>query len=373
MRSPRAAPSCPSGRTRPVDLRVGHLYPDLMNIYGDKGNVIALAQRARWRGVEVEVRPYSLGEWTDADWPDVWFFGGGQDQGQDLVGADLAGKNGAALKRSVEAGAAIFSVCGGYQLLGHEYVPESGPAIPGVGILDGATRAGKKRLVGTLLPALGALPADADDGRPQSGGGGHPPSPVPIPKSQLGPSAIQTAPIPSVAPESLPRPPQTNRGAAKKELVIFIGGYGSSREENDGVCADVRTWFDPGRYEIACFGDDPAFPYDTYGPVDDSARTLIAQIRSQPEKYSSVDIIAHSMGGVVADRAFADGLSSTDGVAVSVAIASPHSGSKYARVSTVALPLVTPVADIIRAEAVRYSSDPQSLAANDLASFRSVR
>jgi len=224
-----------------------------------------------------------------------------------------------------------------------------------------------------LLPALGALPADADDGRPQSGGGGHPPSPVPIPKSQLGPSAIQTAPIPSVAPESLPRPPQTNRGAAKKELVIFIGGYGSSREENDGVCADVRTWFDPSRYEIACFGDDPAFPYDTYGPVDDSARTLIAQIRSQPEKYSSVDIIAHSMGGVVADRAFADGLSSTDGVAVSVAIASPHSGSKYARVSTVALPLVTPVADIIRAEAVRYSSDPQSLAANDLASFRSVR
>src|SRR5207237_8277250 len=155
-----------------------------------------------------------------------------------------------------------------------------------------------------LLPALGALPADADDGRPQSGGGGHPPSPVPIPKSQLGPSAIQTAPIPSVAPESRPRPPQTKRGAAKKELVIFIGGYGSSREENDGVCADVRTWFDPGRYEIACFGDDPAFPYDTYGPVDDSARPWIAQIRWQPEKYSSVHIIANSMRGVVADRTF---------------------------------------------------------------------
>src|SRR5207245_5367435 len=79
------------------------------------------------------------------------------------------------------------------------------------------------------------------------------------------------------------------------------------------------------------------------------------------------------MGGVVADRAFADGLSSSHGVAVSVAIASPHSGSKYARVSTAALPLVTPVADIIRAEAVKYSSDPQSLAANDLASFRPVR
>src|SRR5207237_8063866 len=96
MRSPRAAPSCPSGRTRPVDLRVGHLYPDLMNIYGDKGNVIALAQRAPWRGIEVEVRPCSLGEWTDADWHDGCFFGGGQDQGPDLVGTLLAGTKGAA-------------------------------------------------------------------------------------------------------------------------------------------------------------------------------------------------------------------------------------------------------------------------------------
>src|SRR5438132_13573690 len=105
-----------------------------------------------------------------------------------------------------------------------------------------------------LLPALGALPADADDGRPQSGGGGHPPSPVPIPKSQLGPSAIQTAPIPSVAPESLPRPPQTNRGAAEKELVIFIGGYGASRGENDGGCAGVRTSCAPGRVDDTCVG-----------------------------------------------------------------------------------------------------------------------
>jgi len=134
-----------------MDLRIAHLYPDLMNIYGDRGNLIALSQRANWRGIDVEVRPFSVGEWADADWPDVWFFGGGQDQGQDIVGADLAGKNGAALKKSVEGGAAIFSVCGGYQLLGHEYVPETGPSIPGVGILDVRTRAGKTRFVGNLL------------------------------------------------------------------------------------------------------------------------------------------------------------------------------------------------------------------------------
>ena len=135
-----------------MKFTVGWLYPDLMNIYGDRGNVIALAQRAKWRGIDVEVRPYSVGQWAEPEWPDVWFFGGGQDQGQDIVGADLAGgKNGAALRKSVEGGAAIFSVCGGYQLLGHEYVPESGPSIPGVGVLDVTTRAGRKRFVGNLL------------------------------------------------------------------------------------------------------------------------------------------------------------------------------------------------------------------------------
>ena len=90
-----------------MDLRIAHLYPDLMNIYGDRGNVIALTQRAKWRGIEVEVRPYSVGEWIDPEWPDVWFFGGGQDQGQDIVGADLAGKNGAALRKSVEGGEVV--------------------------------------------------------------------------------------------------------------------------------------------------------------------------------------------------------------------------------------------------------------------------
>jgi hypothetical protein len=225
-----------------------------------------------------------------------------------------------------------------------------------------------------LLPALGALPANADDGRPQPGEVGHPPSPVPIPKSQLGPSAIQTAPVPTVYPESFPAPRPADRVPPKKELVLFVGGYGSSRQQNDDVCADIRTWFDPSRYDVVCFGDDPAFPYDTYGPLDESARTLIAQIRSRPSEYSSVDIIGHSMGGVVVDRAFADGLTAQDGVAVSIAIASPHNGATFAMVSTRALPLMTPVADIIRAEVLSVaSSDPSSRAAWDLAHEKPVR
>lgn len=134
-----------------MDLRVCHLYPDLMCIYGDRGNVITLAQRARWRGIGVETRDLQAGEALDPEWADLYFFGGGQDQGQDVVSNDLQGANGDALRQAFAAGAAALSVCGGYQLLGHEYVPAEGPSIPGLGAMDVTTRAGKVRFVGNLL------------------------------------------------------------------------------------------------------------------------------------------------------------------------------------------------------------------------------
>ena len=141
-----------------MDLRIGHLYPDLMSIYGDRGNVLALMRRATWRDIDVEVRGFTAGQTWDADWADVYFFGGGQDLGQDIVGADLQGEHGDQLQRSIAGGAAVFSVCGGYQLLGREYVPEVGEPIPGLGVMDVTTRAGKVRFVGNLL-------AETDDGR----------------------------------------------------------------------------------------------------------------------------------------------------------------------------------------------------------------
>lgn len=140
-----------------MDLRIAHLYPDLMSIYGDRGNVIALERRARWRGIDVAVRPYTAGDAFDAGWPDLWFFGGGQDQGQDVVGRDLSSQNGEALRRSLQGGAAALAICGGYQLLGHEYLPDGAPAIAGLGVLDVTTRAGRRRFVGNLL-------AEADGG-----------------------------------------------------------------------------------------------------------------------------------------------------------------------------------------------------------------
>ncbi len=134
-----------------MDVRICHLYPDLMCIYGDRGNVITLAQRARWRGIEVDTRDLQAGEALDPDWADLYFFGGGQDQGQDVVSKDLQSANGNALRQAFAAGAAALSVCGGYQLLGHEYVPAVGPSIPGLGAMDVTTRAGTVRFVGNLL------------------------------------------------------------------------------------------------------------------------------------------------------------------------------------------------------------------------------
>lgn len=134
-----------------MDLRIAHLYPDLMSIYGDRGNVLALAQRARWRDIAVEVRAYTAGMTFDPEWPDLFFFGGGQDIGQDIVGADLQGPNGDAVRTSIAGGAGAFLVCGGYQLFGSEYLPEVGASIPGLGLLDVRTKAGKRRFVGNLV------------------------------------------------------------------------------------------------------------------------------------------------------------------------------------------------------------------------------
>ncbi len=140
-----------------MDLRVCHLYGDLMCIYGDRGNVLALRRRAEWRGIDVSIETVTAGERLDPDRYDLYFFGGGQDAQQDIVAEDLRGGNGEALRTAVAAGAAMLSVCGGYQLLGHFYRPFEGPELPGVGILDVSTVAGRRRFIGNVL-ALGDEP-----------------------------------------------------------------------------------------------------------------------------------------------------------------------------------------------------------------------
>lgn len=131
-------------------LKIAWLYGTKMNIYGDRGNVLALAQRARWRGVTPEVREIGLREPVPAD-VDVFFFGGGQDQEQVAVSRDLQGDKGEQIRRAVESGAALLSVCGGYQLLGHEYRPHDADPLPGIGVFDVESVAGPERFIGNVV------------------------------------------------------------------------------------------------------------------------------------------------------------------------------------------------------------------------------
>ena len=122
-----------------MKLTIGYLYPDLMNIYGDTGNIISLKKRAEWRGIEIEVKNISVGNRIPTRQVgtqiDLYFFGGGQDQQQSLVASDLesSGK-GKIIKKKVERGVPLLAICGGYQLLGEYYQPQKAPKLRGVGL-----------------------------------------------------------------------------------------------------------------------------------------------------------------------------------------------------------------------------------------------
>jgi CobQ-like glutamine amidotransferase family enzyme len=130
---------------------VGWLYPDLMNIYGDRGNIVTLVQRARWRGLETRVLELGKGDVAGMDRVDVFFFGGGQDREQALVYDDLLETKAVHLAAAVQSGAAVLAVCGGYQLLGHYYEAATGEHLPGIGLIDVRTEAGDKRCIGNVV------------------------------------------------------------------------------------------------------------------------------------------------------------------------------------------------------------------------------
>jgi CobQ-like glutamine amidotransferase family enzyme len=134
-------------------LRIGYLYGTEMNIYGDRGNIIALTRRCRWRGIAVEVEQLGIGDPVRPGHHDLFFFGGGQDKEQIAVAADLAGDKGAIVREAVEAGAAALTICGGYQLFGHYYRPHNGPELPGIGIFDVTSEAGPDRFIGNSVVA----------------------------------------------------------------------------------------------------------------------------------------------------------------------------------------------------------------------------
>jgi CobQ-like glutamine amidotransferase family enzyme len=130
---------------------VGWLYPDLMNIYGDRGNILTLLKRAEWRNYDARLVELGRGTTKQMEDVDVFFFGGGQDREQALVYEDLLEHKQPPLERAVQAGAAVLAVCGGYQLLGHYYQTADGERFPGIGLIDVKTEAGKKRFIGDVI------------------------------------------------------------------------------------------------------------------------------------------------------------------------------------------------------------------------------
>ena len=118
-----------------AELRVCALYPDLMNIYADRGNLLMLERRCAWRGIGFGVTAAGIGEEIDPDAHDLFYLGGGQDRDQRLCAFDLVATKRDALHAAAQRGAIVLGVCGGFQLLGHRY--ELGPdEVPGLGLVD---------------------------------------------------------------------------------------------------------------------------------------------------------------------------------------------------------------------------------------------
>ena len=134
-----------------MDLNICHLYPDLLNVYGDVGNILILKHRAELRGIKVNILNNSLNDAFDVDNYDIVLFGGGQDFEQSIVSNDLSGAKKDALEKYIEAGKVLIAICGGYQLLGQYYTASSGEKINGLGILDIYTESGDTRFIGNTV------------------------------------------------------------------------------------------------------------------------------------------------------------------------------------------------------------------------------
>ncbi len=122
-----------------MELRVAHLYPDVMNIYGDRGNVIALRYRCEARGIDFSLTEVNIGDPFDPSEFDVVLIGGGQDREQRRIADDLVAR-GPAIRQAIDDGMPALAVCGGFQLFGHRYVDHEGGIIPGISVFDVETR-----------------------------------------------------------------------------------------------------------------------------------------------------------------------------------------------------------------------------------------
>lgn len=128
-------------------LKIAHLYPKLLNIYGDNGNVLTLKKRCEWRNIPVIIDEKNPGDEFEPH--DIYFIGGGQDLQQIEVSKELQ-KHKSFLTEERDRGAVFLGICGGYQLMGHYYQPHKGEKLEGISLLDAYTIAGNKRFIGNV-------------------------------------------------------------------------------------------------------------------------------------------------------------------------------------------------------------------------------
>ncbi len=132
-----------------MKITIGHLYPDLLNLYGDRGNIQCMKKRCEWRGIEAEVKEYVLGDEVHFEDLDIVLLGGGSDREQRIVCTRLL-ENQASFQSYVEDGGSVIAVCGGYQLLGHYYDTSEG-RMEGLSLVDLYTEQGSPRLISNIV------------------------------------------------------------------------------------------------------------------------------------------------------------------------------------------------------------------------------
>jgi lipid II isoglutaminyl synthase (glutamine-hydrolysing) len=135
----------------PLQLRIAHLYPQELNLYGDRGNLLTLYRRCQWREIACQITPIGLGQAVHPEAFDLYFMGGGQDAQQTQVAEDLQQVKAASLKLAAHQKAVFLTICGGYQLLGHYYKPHHGPELRGLSLIDAYTIAGNTRMIGNVV------------------------------------------------------------------------------------------------------------------------------------------------------------------------------------------------------------------------------
>ena len=141
-----------------MKLSIGHLYPDVLNLYGDRGNIVCLQRRLAWRGMESEVKSLPIGAQAELRAFDLIFIGGGQDFEQEVLLSDLrgAGKDDA-LRAAVSDGVTFLCICGGYQMMGHYYETAAGQRCEFLGAVDFHTVGAETRMIGNYAFALGEV------------------------------------------------------------------------------------------------------------------------------------------------------------------------------------------------------------------------